>query len=96
MAGYGALSLLFGEYGALGVWGLGGFGYYEETGVLDDTRGLWLPAAGALVTYDIGPAQILGTFTAMFGTFEEPGVSIDLQVYRGSLGVAFTTSRRGS
>ena len=96
MTGFGALSLLLGEYGPVGVWAYGGYGYYEETGVLDDTRGLAVPAAGALLTYQIGNIELMGGFTAMFGTFEEPGISIDFQVYRASLGVGFATSRSGS
>ncbi|MDH3224641.1 MAG: hypothetical protein OEO23_13065, partial [Gemmatimonadota bacterium] len=96
MSGFGALSLLLAEYGPLGMWAYGGYGYYEETGVLDDTRGLAVPAAGALITYQIGNVELLGGFTAMFGTFEEPGISIDLQVYRVSVGVGFATSRAGS
>lgn len=96
MSGFGALSLLLGEYGPLGIWAYGGYGYYEETGVLDDTRGLAVPAAGGLLTYQIGNIELMGGFTAMFGTFEEPGVAIDFQVYRASVGVGFATSRGAS
>ena len=96
MTGFGALSVLLSEYGPLGMWAYGGYGYYEETGVLDDTRGMAVPAFGALLTYQIGHLELMGGFTAMFGTFEEPGVSIDFQVYRGSLGVGFATSRGAS
>ncbi|NNM33034.1 MAG: SPOR domain-containing protein [Gemmatimonadetes bacterium] len=96
MSGFGALSLLLGEYGPLGIWAYGGYGYYEETGILDDTRGMAVPAAGGLLTYQVGNVEIMGGFTAMFGTFEEPGISIDFQVYRASLGVGFATSREAS
>ncbi|MGI9629075.1 MAG: SPOR domain-containing protein [Longimicrobiales bacterium] len=95
LSGMGALSFLLGQTGNVGLWVMGGYGYYKETGALDLSRNLALPAAGGMLTYDLGNAQLIGAFTGMFGTFEEDLLSIDLRVYRGSLGVGLLVGGPG-
>ena len=96
MAGFGALTFLLGRSGPLGVWALGGYGYYEETGVLDENRSATVPTAGGMITYDLGGVQLIGAYTGMFGTYEEQGLSIDLRVWRGSIGIGMALGGSGS